>query len=46
MVALASFRPRGASQVPLIDPLPAADHGGGVLPGLPDAKAWFNTLRQ
>ena len=45
-VALASFQARGAANVQLIDPQPTADHGGCVVPGLLQAKAWFDSLRQ
>jgi hypothetical protein len=44
-VALASFQSRGATQVELIDPNPAADHGGCVIPSFLLARAWFDSLR-
>ncbi len=45
-VALEYFHAHGATQVELIDPLPSADHGGGVLPCLIAAKTWFDSLKQ
>lgn len=45
-VAVESFHQRGASQVELIDPAPAADHGDCVQPSLLSAKAWFDQLRK
>lgn len=44
-VAYASFLSLGASQVQLIDPLPAADHGACAQPSLVLAKDWFDSLR-
>jgi pimeloyl-ACP methyl ester carboxylesterase len=45
-VALDYFHSHGAPQVELIDPNPALDHGGGVMPCLLSAKAWFDSLKQ
>lgn len=41
------FQARGATQVQLIDPAPTInyDHGGGVLPCMSLAKAWFDSLK-
>ena len=44
-VAYASFHSRGATHVQLIDPDPAADHGGCVVPAFLLAKDWFESLR-
>jgi hypothetical protein len=45
VVALNSFHQRGATQVVLTDPNPAADHGDCVLPSLLRAKTWFDSMR-
>ena len=45
-VALDNFRARGATQVELIDPTFAADHGGCWIPSLLLAKKWFDSLRK
>jgi dienelactone hydrolase len=45
-VAYHSFLERGASQVELIDPNPAANHGGCVQPSMLGTKAWFDSLRK
>lgn len=45
-VALDTFTAAGARSVTLIDPLPAADHGGCAFLALLGGKLWFDTLRQ
>lgn len=45
-VALDYFHANGAPGVELIDPAPAADHTGGVIPCLLTAKTWFDSLKQ
>lgn len=44
-IALASFLALEATDVSLEDPLPAADHGGCILPSLVAAQAWLNSFR-
>lgn len=44
VVARDAFAVRGVT-VPLLDPLPTADHGGCVEPALLGIKQWFDSLR-
>ncbi len=44
-VALASFQALGATQVMLIDPVPADGHSACAQPSLLLVKAWFDSLR-
>jgi hypothetical protein len=43
--ALDSFHEMGATHVQLVDPLPSADHGDCVIPGLLAVKMWFDSLQ-
>jgi hypothetical protein len=45
-VALREFKARGATQIELIDPYPAGDHGTGAAYCLLAGKAWFDSLKQ
>lgn len=44
-VAYDQFILNGCTNVTLIDPFPAGDHGGCVTPAVLDALAWFDELR-
>lgn len=46
LVAYSSFQSRGATQVQLVDPAPAQNHGGWVIPSLLLVQAWFDSLKQ
>ena len=45
-IAWNHFQNLGATQVELINPLPAGDHGDCVMPSLLLAKTWFDGLKQ